>query len=141
MTRPQQIGTSPPPTQPTRPARRDRLARRPSLAALVLLTGIGPFATDTYIAALPELRRSLHTSATVAQLTMTAFIVGVAAGQLLLGPVSDSQGRRRIVIASSVTFAVLSAVCAVAPAARSWSPRGSGRASPPAVGWPSAGRW
>ncbi|WP_176730789.1 multidrug effflux MFS transporter [Micromonospora mirobrigensis] len=109
MTRPQQIGTRLPMEHPARPA------RKPSLAALVLLTGIGPFATDTYIAALPELRRSLHTTATVAQLTMTAFIVGVAAGQLLLGPVSDSRGRRRIVVASSVTFAVLSAVCAVAP--------------------------
>jgi DHA1 family bicyclomycin/chloramphenicol resistance-like MFS transporter len=85
------------------------------MVALVLLTGVGPFATDTYVAALPELRASLHTSATVAQLTMTAFIVGVAAGQLLLGPVSDARGRRGVVVATSVAFALLSVVCAVAP--------------------------
>jgi DHA1 family bicyclomycin/chloramphenicol resistance-like MFS transporter len=92
------------------------MARRaPSMAALVLLTGVGPFATDTYIAALPALRRSLHTSAFVAQLTLTAFIVGLAAGQLFVGAISDARGRRRLLLAGAALFTVLSAVCAVAP--------------------------
>ncbi|MFC4145173.1 multidrug effflux MFS transporter [Micromonospora mangrovi] len=99
----------------TGPEPSSRPGRIPSMVALVLLTGVGPFATDTYVAALPELRGSLHTSATVAQLTMTAFIIGVAAGQLLLGPVSDARGRRVVVIATSVAFTLLSVVCAVAP--------------------------
>ncbi|GAA4953530.1 multidrug effflux MFS transporter [Actinoplanes utahensis] len=89
--------------------------RRPALIALILVMGVGPFATDTYIAGLPELQRSLHTSATVAQLTLTAFIVGMAAGQFLLGPLSDAYGRRRLLIACSVAFAVLSAVCGLSP--------------------------
>ncbi|RKN38414.1 Bcr/CflA family efflux MFS transporter [Micromonospora endolithica] len=85
------------------------------MVALVLLAGVGPFATDAYIAALPELRRSLDTNATVAQLSLTAFIVGVAAGQLLLGPVSDVRGRRGIVVAGTLSFTLLSVVCALAP--------------------------
>ncbi|MEU7616796.1 multidrug effflux MFS transporter [Micromonospora rifamycinica] len=101
-------------TPPT-PSRRRRPPGTPSMVALVLLTGVGPFATDAYIAALPELRRSLETSATVAQLTLTAFIVGMAAGQLLLGPVSDVRGRRGIVVVSTLGFALLSLACAVAP--------------------------
>lgn len=56
---------------------------------LVLPTELGPFATGTYLSGLPALRRSLRISATVAQLTITAYIVG-AAGQLLLGPLSDA---------------------------------------------------
>ncbi|WFE97150.1 multidrug effflux MFS transporter [Micromonospora sp. WMMD987] len=100
---------------PSTPSGRRRPPGTPSMVALVLLTGVGPFATDAYIAALPELRRSLETSATVAQLTLTAFIVGMAAGQLLLGPVSDVRGRRGIVVASTLVFALLSLVCAVAP--------------------------
>ncbi|GGM19672.1 MULTISPECIES: multidrug effflux MFS transporter [Micromonospora] len=90
-------------------------ARAPSLVALILLLGVGPFATDAYIAALPELQRSLPTSAAVAQLTLTAFIVGLAVGQLLLGPLSDAWGRRRMLLVGCALFAVASVVCAVAP--------------------------
>ena len=43
--------------------------------------------TDTYLAALPQVRASLPTTDAVAQLTATSFLVGLAAGQLLLGPV------------------------------------------------------
>jgi DHA1 family bicyclomycin/chloramphenicol resistance-like MFS transporter len=96
-------------------ARVARVARSPSTAALVLVTGVGPFGTDTYIAALPDLQRSLETSATVAQLTLTAFIVGLAAGQLLLGSISDATGRRGLLLTGAAVFAVLSGVCAVAP--------------------------
>lgn len=94
-----------------------RSAPEPSLLALVLVTGVSPFATDTYIAALPEVQRTLSTTPAVAQLTMTAFILGLAAGQLICGPLSDGLGRRKLLILSSVAFAVLSAVCALAPSA------------------------
>ncbi|WP_428967138.1 multidrug effflux MFS transporter [Micromonospora fluostatini] len=105
----QQSAVRPDPAGPPSPV------RAPSLVALVFLLGVGPFATDTYIAALPELQRSLSTSATVAQLTLTAFIVGLAAGQLLLGPLSDAWGRRRLLLVGCALFALLSVVCAVAP--------------------------
>lgn len=90
-------------------------SRRPWLVALVLVTGVGPLATDTYIAALPQVRSTLGTTATVAQLTMTFFIAGMAVGQLISGPVSDSRGRRAMILASSTTFALASLLCAVAP--------------------------
>jgi len=89
--------------------------RRPALLALILVLGVGPFATDTYIAGLPELQQSLHTTATVAQLTLTAFIVGMAVGQLLIGPMSDAYGRRRLLVICSVAFAALSVVCGLSP--------------------------
>jgi len=60
-------------------------------------------------------QRSLHTSGAAAQLTMTTFLLGLAAGQLLCGPVSDSLGRRPMLLVSSVPFAVLTAGCALAP--------------------------
>src|SRR3954467_11115055 len=80
-------------TRRSRPALRARVLQ-PSLAALVVVTGVGPFAVETYLAALPDVERSLGTMAAVAQLTVTAFIVGNALGQLLLGPLSDGGGRR-----------------------------------------------
>jgi DHA1 family bicyclomycin/chloramphenicol resistance-like MFS transporter len=98
--------TEPPPT----PA-----SRLPALWALVLVTGVGPLATDSYVAALPELRRSLETTAAVAQLTLTGFIVGIALGQLALGPVSDGRGRRGLLLVCASVFAVSSLACALAP--------------------------
>lgn len=84
-------------------------------AALVLVTGVGPLATDTYIAALPELRGSLHTSAAIAQLTLTAFVIGTAVGQLVLGPLSDGRGRRSLLLGGAIAFTLMSVVCALSP--------------------------
>jgi len=92
-----------------------RIARNPNLLALALVSGVSPFATDTYIAALPAVQDDLDTTASAAQLTMTAFLVGFAVGQLVCGPVSDATGRRRILIVFSAAFVVLSVVCAAAP--------------------------
>jgi DHA1 family bicyclomycin/chloramphenicol resistance-like MFS transporter len=91
--------------------------RRPSLAALVLITGIGPLATDAYLPGLPALQQSLSTSAATAQLTLTAFIVGLALGQLVIGPISDGSGRRTVLLTSATSFIVLSALCAVVSSA------------------------
>ena len=94
-----------------------RAVRRPPLAALVLLTGVSPLATDAYLPGLPALQNSLHTSAATAQLTLTAFLIGMALGQLITGPISDSTGRRPIVLLSAVLFMALSALCAVVSSA------------------------
>ena len=84
-------------------------------AALVVVTGVGPLATDTYVAALPELQHSLNTSAVIAQLTLTAFIIGMAAGQVIFGPLSDGRGRRGLLLAGAIAFVLMSVVCAISP--------------------------
>ncbi len=91
------------------------MTKDPSFVALVLVTGVSPFATDTYIAALPAVQDALGTTSSAAQLTMTAFLLGFAVGQFVCGPISDATGRRRILIFSSAAFAVLSLTCAAAP--------------------------
>ncbi|MBT0772136.1 multidrug effflux MFS transporter [Kineosporia sp. J2-2] len=92
-----------------------RTSSRPLTAALVIVTGVGPIATDSYVAALPALQVSLHTSAAVAQLTLTAFIIGMAGGQIVFGPVSDGLGRRGLLLGGAVVFTLAAALCAVAP--------------------------
>ena len=89
-------------------------AAHPTTLALIAVTGTSALATDTYIAALPAMRDSLQTSDTAVQLTLTACIGGLAVGQLLIGPVSDARGRRRIIIAATIAFVVMSVVCALA---------------------------
>ncbi|GAB2580112.1 hypothetical protein GCM10009593_18470 [Microlunatus antarcticus] len=87
------------------------------LVPLALVTGISPLATDMYIPGLPELAADLGTTPAVAQLTLTAFLVSFAVGQLLIGPLSDAVGRRRLVLLGTFAFVVASVLCAVSPTA------------------------
>ncbi|GGV57552.1 multidrug effflux MFS transporter [Streptomyces massasporeus] len=90
--------------------------RRLSLV-LVLgsLTALGPLTIDLYLPALPQVSADLHVSQTVTQLTLTAFMIGIAVGQLVLGPLSDTLGRRRPLLTGLTVYVVASAVCALAP--------------------------
>ena len=99
------------------PTRHRRLssAKAPPLAVLVLVTGVGPLALDTYLAALPALQHSLSTSAAVAQLTVTTYLAGLALGQLVIGAVSDGTGRRIPLLCSTAAFMTTCIVCAIAP--------------------------
>ena len=76
---------------------------------------LGPLSSDMYVPGLPSLTRSLHTSASAGQLTLTGSMLGLALGQLLAGPVSDAHGRRRPLLTGMVGFSVASALCAVSP--------------------------
>lgn len=79
---------------------------------LVVLLGalsmFGPLTMDMYLPALPALTRDLSASTSAGQLTLTACMAGLAAGQLLFGPVSDAIGRRRPLVACLVVFVLAS---------------------------------
>lgn len=91
--------------------------RRRLLFVLVLgsLTAFGPLSIDMYLPGLPAMAHSLHASASAAQLTLTACLVGLALGQLLAGPLSDRLGRRRPVLLGVAAYSAASLLCAVAP--------------------------
>jgi len=84
------------------------------VVVLAALTAVTPLATDIYVPALPELAASLPASEAAVQLTMTAFLVGLAVGQLVFGPVSDRVGRKPVLVVGASAFVVLSVVCALA---------------------------
>lgn len=88
---------------------------RTLVVALGALTAFGPLSLDMYLPGLPELARDLGVSAATAQLTLVACMVGLAAGQLLAGPLSDARGRRRPLLAGLALYALASALCALAP--------------------------
>ncbi|MBB4663494.1 Bcr/CflA family efflux MFS transporter [Conexibacter arvalis] len=92
-----------------------RSRTRAPIVALGALTAFGPLSLDMYLPGLPELSRDLGTSAPMTQLTLTACMIGLAAGQLLAGPLSDARGRRRPLLAGLALYALVSALCAVAP--------------------------
>ncbi|MFE9168212.1 multidrug effflux MFS transporter [Streptomyces kebangsaanensis] len=93
-------------------------ARRTSLLVTLILGGLTatpPLAMDTYLPALPEVTRSLHAPAATVQLTLTACLVGMALGQLVVGPMSDRWGRRRPLLAGLAVYVLATALCALAP--------------------------
>jgi len=88
---------------------------RAQIALLGALSAFGPLSLDSYLPALPGLARDLHASAPAVQLTVTACMAGLGAGQLLAGPLSDARGRRRPLLAGVACYGAASAACALAP--------------------------
>ncbi|MTD13977.1 Bcr/CflA family efflux MFS transporter [Nakamurella sp. YIM 132087] len=85
--------------------------------AIVLgaLTAITPLTIDTYLPALPTIAAEFRATDSAVQLTLTATLLGVAGGQLLMGPLADRFGRRRPLIAGLLLHLVASVLCAFAP--------------------------
>ena len=102
--------TTLPAAPPTVPMGRLRLVL--TLGALVAL---GPLTIDMYLPALPAIVDDLGTTSAVVQLTLTGTLAGLAMGQLLIGPLSDTFGRRRPLLAGVVLHVVASLLCLVAP--------------------------
>lgn len=80
-------------------------------ATLSLIASLGPFQFDMYLPALPALMLFMHTTDTMVQLTITASLFGMAAGQLLVGPLIDALGRRKPLIIALSVFVLASIAC------------------------------
>lgn len=76
------------------------------------MTALGPFTIDMYLPALPDIAAALDSTASGAQLTITGTLVGLALGQLVIGPLSDSLGRKRPLVAG-IALHVASSLVAV----------------------------
>ncbi|GGE40486.1 Bcr/CflA family drug resistance efflux transporter [Pullulanibacillus camelliae] len=85
--------------------------------ALVLgaLAAFGPLSIDMYLPSLPMLTKDMATTASLAQLTLTAFLLGLASGQLFNGPMSDVRGRRMPLIIGLCVYTITSLLCAFSP--------------------------
>lgn len=90
-------------------------AGRPLATLLLVLTVFGPISMDLYLPALPALTRELGAATSLAQLTVTACLIGLAAGQLIAGPLSDRFGRRGPALIGVAAYVVVSVLCAVSP--------------------------
>jgi MFS transporter, DHA1 family, multidrug resistance protein len=102
--------TAPPPTR----AHEQTVGRALSVL-LGLLTVFGPISMDLYLPVLPALTGDLQTTTSTAQLTVTACLFGLAAGQLVAGPLSDRFGRRRPLLVGVVAYVLTSVLCAASP--------------------------
>jgi DHA1 family bicyclomycin/chloramphenicol resistance-like MFS transporter len=88
--------------------------KAPSLSVLItlaLLSAFGPFVTDLYLPALPSLTDYFETSAATVQLSLSLSMLGLAIGQVFVGPVSDKYGRRKPLLVCMWLFALSTLAC------------------------------
>jgi len=85
------------------------------IVVLGVMVALGPLTIDMYLPALPKLADDLSVSSSVVQLTLTGTLAGLALGQLIVGPLSDSLGRRRPLMAGIMLHIAASILCVLAP--------------------------
>ena len=85
------------------------------IVVLGLLVALGPLTIDMYLPALPRIADELSVSSSLVQLTLTGTLAGLALGQLVVGPLSDSLGRRRPLMAGIGLHMAASVLCLFAP--------------------------
>ncbi|MDO8144371.1 MULTISPECIES: multidrug effflux MFS transporter [Isoptericola] len=92
-------------------------ARSPFRWILMLgaLAALPAFTVDMYLPSLPEVADDLGSTASYAQLSVSVMLIGGAAGQLVIGPLSDRFGRRAPLVWGLALHVVTSLLCALAP--------------------------
>lgn len=79
------------------------------------LTALGPLSIDMYLPALPALTKDLHASTSLGQASLTACLFGLAIGQVIFGSLSDAKGRRKPLVFTLFSYAVVSALSGFSP--------------------------
>ena len=89
---------------------RERMKLTWLLAALSML---GPFSIDTYLPAFPAMEVALPATEVQMQLTLTVYFIGFAVVSLFHGAISDSIGRKPVIIVTILVHALASVGCAL----------------------------
>ncbi|NQV80802.1 MAG: multidrug effflux MFS transporter [Alphaproteobacteria bacterium] len=88
--------------------------RKPPVPLLLSVQVGGIVAINVFAPSMPDIAQSLDTSATAVQWTITVFLIGFSAGQLVYGPISDRLGRRWVLFGGMFLFLAANAACAAA---------------------------
>ena len=82
---------------------------------LGMLSAFGPFVTDLYLPALPNLADYFKATPSASQLSLTMSMLGLSIGQLFIGPLSDKYGRKRLLVICLILFVISTMACILAP--------------------------
>lgn len=84
---------------------------KPTMLFIIILgalTAIGALSIDMFLPGLPQLRSDFSTTTSNAQLTLSLFMIGLALGNLFIGPISDALGRKNPLIIAMIIFTLAS---------------------------------
>lgn len=82
---------------------------------LGMLAAMGPLSIDMYLPSFPTIVASFDTTASFVQVSLTACLLGIGFGQLILGPMSDVHGRKKPLLIALIIYFIASALCAFSP--------------------------
>jgi DHA1 family bicyclomycin/chloramphenicol resistance-like MFS transporter len=82
-------------------------------ALLAALSAFGPLTTDMYLSSMPDIARQLSTTPPQVQFTISAYLFGLALGQIIYGPVSDRFGRKPVLFGALVIYSLAGLACAL----------------------------
>ncbi|MGE0153728.1 MAG: multidrug effflux MFS transporter [Reyranellaceae bacterium] len=88
---------------------------RKLIALLVALSAFGPMSMSIYTPAMTTIGHALMATDEEVKLTLTTFLIGFSAGQILYGPLSDRYGRKPVLLAGAAVYTLMSLACALAP--------------------------
>jgi MFS transporter, DHA1 family, multidrug resistance protein len=100
--------------KPPSPATKDVAASKLMLMLLVVMTGVAPISLYMLVPALPVLAKTFDSSISLAQMTVSLYMVGIACSQLVMGPLSDKYGRRPVLLSGISLMVAASVVCVFA---------------------------
>ncbi len=92
-----------------------RRGQRAPFPLLAMVTASGTLGMHMVIPALPAAASGLHVAPATIQLTITLYLIGLAIGQLLYGPLSDRFGRRPVLLGGLALFTLAGTLTALAP--------------------------
>ncbi|CAN7612638.1 multidrug effflux MFS transporter [Paenibacillus sp. LjRoot56] len=95
----------------------DKLKNHSLRLALILaaFSALGPFTVDMYLASLPQIMDFFGSNASMIQASLTASLLGLGLGQMVMGPLSDRYGRRTPLLIAMILYIVSSFGCALVP--------------------------
>lgn len=82
-------------------------------ALLAGLSAFGPLTTDMYLASMPDIARQLSATPAQVQFTISAYLIGLALGQIAYGPVSDRYGRKPVLLGALAIYCLAGLACAL----------------------------
>lgn len=82
---------------------------------LAAFSALGPFTNDMYLSSFPQIMKFYGTNVSIIQLSLTASLLGVGIGQVIMGPLSDVHGRRKPLLIAMILYFLSSYGCAFAP--------------------------
>lgn len=86
----------------------------PSITVLLaFLTAMSPFATDTYLSAMPSMANYFGVKINLVELTLTLYFLGFATGNFFGGPLSDSFGRKKIALLGVILYGISAALISI----------------------------
>ncbi len=92
------------------------MTRRQHFVVILILgslSTISPFAIDMYLPGFPAIAKDLNTTIDQVQLSLTSYLIGIAMGQLIYGPLLDRFGRRKPLYVGLTIYILASIGCAM----------------------------